>query len=210
MLDLGSGRGKFLFEAASEGVRAVGLETNPDYIKETRERAAREGVSVEVVEGQGEALPFPDASFGFANVCEVVEHVASPEEVLKELFRVLSPGGAAYVSAPNRFSIRDPHFHLLFVNWLPRAWADAFIRLCGREKDYEDTSAGHQRLADMHYYTLPQAVALAERAGFKASDIRALRIKREYKGLQRAAAVIAYRILRPWYFDSFHLLLEKP
>ena len=73
ILDLGSGRGKFLFYCLDRGVSATGLELNPEYIKITHEKAKELGVTVQVVEGVGEKLPFPDASFDFINISEVIE-----------------------------------------------------------------------------------------------------------------------------------------
>lgn len=210
ILDLGSGRGAFLVDVASRGGRAVGVEKSLEYIRLTQERAQAAGVAVEVMPGVAEAIPQPDASFGFANVCEVIEHVEQPQRLLAELYRVLEPGGLAYLSVPNRFSMRDQHFHLYLVNWLPRAWCNAFISLFGKHKDYGG-EAGRQNLRDMHYYTFGKIVATVRRYGFEVADMRTTKINRRFTNpILRAAAQLTYRGLRPWYFDSFHLLLTKP
>src|SRR4051812_10047947 len=112
ILDLGSGRGNFLIEAAQAGAHAVGLEKFDKYVEISHEKARQAGVKLEIVQGTGEKLPFPDNSFDFINMGEVIEHVEVPERVLKEMYRVLRPGGKVYVSAPNRFGLNDPHFHL--------------------------------------------------------------------------------------------------
>ena len=210
ILDLGSGKGDFLIDAATHGTRATGIELNRAYIEEARSKARAAGYDdLEIVAGAGETLPFPDASFGFVNLSEVIEHVAEPVSVLRETWRVLVPGGAAYVSVPSRFGLRDPHYHLYFVNWLPRAWADGFVRLFGKEK-HDAGEAGHQRLADMHYYTYRAFTRVARAAGFSVQDIRELRIGRALPPFLRSVALVVYRTLaRPAYFDSFHFLLRK-
>jgi ubiquinone/menaquinone biosynthesis C-methylase UbiE len=210
LLDLGSGRGPFLIDATKRGAQAVGLEYNPEYIRITRERAAKEDITVDVRQGEAEHMPFPDASFDFVNINEVIEHVRDPHAMLAEVRRVLKPGGGAYISVPARYGLHDPHYNLYFVNWLPRAWADGFIKLFGRQKDYADHSAGMQRLADMHYYTYSGILQEIARAGLVARDIRAWRIQHEMRGGKRLVVTGMYFFIRPFWFDSFHILLTKP
>jgi len=210
ILDLGSGRGKFLFYCLDRGVSATGLELNPEYIKITHEKAKELGVTVQVVEGVGEKLPFPDASFDFINISEVIEHVNDPAQMLSEAWRVLSPGGYAYLSVPNRFGWKDPHFHLYFVNWLPRSLAGTYISLRGKHKDYGHSAAGHQRLDEMHYYTFGGIGKLLTKCGFSYHDQRVLRIKGKLKNpLLAGIATLCYLPFRFAKFDSFHLLLNK-
>jgi SAM-dependent methyltransferase len=209
ILDLGAGKGKFLIDIGRRGGRAVGLEKNPAYIAEAEAQAKVAGVPITIKQGSAEAMPFADASFGFANVAELIEHVDDPVKTLAELHRVLQTGGSAYVSVPSRFSIRDTHFHLYFVNWLPRAWSDAFISIFGSHKEYT-TAAGHQRLRDMHYYTFGAFVSLAQSLGFKAIDIRYDKVKKKFPSQPlRSLASAAYLLVRPFYFDTFHILLIK-
>jgi ubiquinone/menaquinone biosynthesis C-methylase UbiE len=209
ILDLGSGRGNFLIEAALAGANATGLEKFDEYIRISQEKARERGLSIEIVQGSGEKLPFPNSSFDFVNMCEVIEHVESPRTVLDEVYRVLRPGGKAYVSVPNRFGLKDQHFHLYFVNFLPRSLAPGFISLFGKHKEYT-SSAGRQRLDEMHYYTYHRFRELGESVGFAVEDMRVVKIGRRYgNGLLGHGARVLYKLLRPWYFDSFHILLSR-
>lgn len=209
ILDIGSGKGVFLLEAAGHGVVATGLEVSEGYIAIARERLAAAGSEATIMHGVAEKLPFPDASFDFANIGEVIEHVEEPRQMLAEALRVLRTGGRAYMSVPNRFGFRDQHYHLYFVNWLPRFFSDSFISVFGTHKDYADKSAGRQRLADMHYYTYGGVVSLAREAGFSVVDMRIERIETETSGFVWLLARMFYPFARFWYFDSFHLLLTK-
>src|SRR4051812_35880392 len=96
ILDLGSGRGNFLIEAAQAGAHAIGLEKFDEYIRISHEKAAKAQVKLEIVPGTGEKLPFADNSFDFVNMGEVIEHVEKPEDVLAEVRRVLRNGGKVY------------------------------------------------------------------------------------------------------------------
>jgi SAM-dependent methyltransferase len=52
------------------------------------------------VRGDALALPFPDASFALVISQEMVEHVADPFQAVREMARVLRPGGTLYLQAP--------------------------------------------------------------------------------------------------------------
>jgi SAM-dependent methyltransferase len=209
VLDLGSGKGGFLIEAAKHGAHAVGLELSEEYIQKANARAEEVGVSISVQQGRAEKMPFSDETFDFINMCEVIEHVDDPEQTLREVRRVLKKSGQVYISVPNRFGMRDQHFDLYGVNWLPRAFADAYINLFGKHKKYGDRTAGLQRLADMHYYTFGAFVCFAKHLGFQSVDIRAERIEKEMSGVKRYVMRAVYPLARIFYFDSFHILLEK-
>jgi SAM-dependent methyltransferase len=155
-------------------------------------------------------MPFEDNSFDFANLSELIEHVENPARVLAETFRVLAPGGRAYVSVPMRFSFRDPHYKVYGVNWVPRAFSDSYLRFFNGMKPFAE-GAGRQRLADMHYYTYGGFAALARSAGFQVVDSREMKLRRSFSGYIGAAAVFVYTaFLRPLYFDTFHVILTKP
>ncbi len=207
ILDLGSGKGSFLIQCAQNDAIAKGIELNSGYIETSIKRASDTGVNVDVIQGVGEELPFKEKEFDFVNLCEVIEHVSNPGKMLEEVYRVLEKGGLVYVSVPNRFGIKDQHFNLYFVNWLPRSASDIFISFFGKHKDYNG-GTGHQRLSQMHYFTFRGASKIFVENGFNVEDIRLVKIKK-YKGLRYYLVYWVYIILRPWYFDSFHFLLKK-
>lgn len=208
ILDLGSGRGKFLIDMARRGVKVVGYEKSHTYVEMSRKMLTESGFGdIVVTEGMAETLPYPDGSFGFINISEVVEHVEDPRAVLMEAARVLQSGGSAYVSVPNRYGYKDPHYHLYFVNWLPRAWSETYIRFRGKQKNY-DGKAGRQKLSEMHYYTLHAFRAFARSLGWEVFDIRWEKISR-MSPMKRLIAMIAYVLVRQWYFDTHHFILRK-
>ncbi|MBI4165357.1 MAG: class I SAM-dependent methyltransferase [Acidobacteria bacterium] len=62
-------------------------------------RARAEGC---VLIGDGQKLPFADASFDFVAAFHSLEHVGDPRQVLSEVRRVLASGGWFYMGVPNR------------------------------------------------------------------------------------------------------------
>ncbi len=209
VLDVGAGKGKFVIECVLAGLDVRGIEYNEANVLIARENAKALGVSIDIQTGKAEHLNFGDSTFDFLNYSEVIEHVASPKTLLTEAYRVLKRGGQAYVSAPSRFGWYDPHFHLMFVNWLPRSWSDSFIKLFGSEKKY-DLHSGHQRLSEMHYYTFRGFLSLANQVNFKVEDMRLLKIRKLFRNtLVRQVASVVYILIRPWYFRTFHFLITK-
>lgn len=208
ILDVGAGRGEFLIDAVKRRYRAEGIEYNPRYIEQAEEQARRAGVSIQIRRGVGEALPFQNGSFDFINMAEVIEHVFDPQKVLGEVARVLSEHGLAYVSVPNRYGIYDPHFHVLFVNWLPRRLSDLFLRLVGGHKDYSHSDAGHQRLSDMHYMTRSQFEKLCDTHSLVFFDSREQKIKKRFPRFEAPLSRL-YRMYAFLFISTYHGLIRK-
>jgi len=89
VLDACCGTGDLAIGARRRGADVVGL----DFSTAMLERARRKDASIEWVQGDALALPFEDASFDAATVGFGVRNVADLEAGLRELRRVLRPGG---------------------------------------------------------------------------------------------------------------------
>jgi ubiquinone/menaquinone biosynthesis C-methylase UbiE len=93
-LDVGTGAGALAFALAPLVREVVGLDPVPELLELARARALP---NTEFVEGDGAALPFPEASFDLAGTHRTLHHVAEPERVVAELARVTRPGGRVLV-----------------------------------------------------------------------------------------------------------------
>jgi demethylmenaquinone methyltransferase / 2-methoxy-6-polyprenyl-1,4-benzoquinol methylase len=89
VLDACCGTGDLALEAERQGGHVVGL----DFSERMLERARRKSETVEWLQGDLLALPFPDGSFDTATVGFGVRNVADLDLGLRELRRVLRPGG---------------------------------------------------------------------------------------------------------------------
>lgn len=171
VLDIGSGMGGFLVAAGRNGMAVVGLEPNADYCAITRLRGARYGLSPSVVQGVGETLPFPDRSFDVVLAQDILEHVRDPGAAIREMRRMVRPGGVALVTVINRFAWRDPHYHLRGINWLPRRLGEALVERIGRSKRGARFT-DNQRLTEMYYDTFNGFAARVAGMGFVAIDMK--------------------------------------
>jgi ubiquinone/menaquinone biosynthesis C-methylase UbiE len=93
VLDVATGSGNAAIAAARLGCTAVGVDYVPALIERGRLRAAAERLDVELLEGDAEALPFPDDSFDA--VTSVFGSMFAPDhaKAASELLRVCRPGG---------------------------------------------------------------------------------------------------------------------
>jgi 2-polyprenyl-6-hydroxyphenyl methylase / 3-demethylubiquinone-9 3-methyltransferase len=100
LLDIGCGAG-FLSNPLSElGFRVTGLDLSADSLL-VAARHDRSG-QVRYLQGDAHHLPFPDSSFQAVLAMDFLEHVESPGEVIREVARVLKPGGRFFFHTFNR------------------------------------------------------------------------------------------------------------
>ena len=98
LLDVAGGTGDIAFRVVAAGgaeTRATVMDINGAMLKAGRERAAAQGRGDRVifVEGNAEALPFPDHSFDAVSIAFGIRNVPRIPQALSEAHRVLSIGG---------------------------------------------------------------------------------------------------------------------
>lgn len=93
VLDVACGTGVVAVTAARRGARVRGLDLSPVLLADAGKNADVAGVSIEFVEGDAEALPYADATFDA--VLSQFGHMFAPrpEIAVREMLRVLKPGG---------------------------------------------------------------------------------------------------------------------
>jgi demethylmenaquinone methyltransferase/2-methoxy-6-polyprenyl-1,4-benzoquinol methylase len=120
VLDAACGTGDLAIEASRAGARVVGL----DFSGAMLERARRKAPELEWLQGDLLALPFEDGDFDAATVGFGIRNVADLEAGLRELRRVVTPGGRLGVLEITRPSgILRPFYSL---------WFDRVVPLLGR------------------------------------------------------------------------------
>jgi ubiquinone/menaquinone biosynthesis C-methylase UbiE len=101
VLDVGTGTGddaRALAALVAPHGKVVGVDRSPDMIAEARHRAEGSGLPIEFVQGDAQALDFPDASFDRCRAERVLIHLADPRAAVREMVRVTRPGGFVVVS----------------------------------------------------------------------------------------------------------------
>jgi demethylmenaquinone methyltransferase/2-methoxy-6-polyprenyl-1,4-benzoquinol methylase len=91
VLDVATGTGAVARELlAQKGCTVVALDQSPEMLAEARRRLPG---NVKLVESRAEQLPFPDAAFDALTFTYLLRYVDDPGAVLRELARVVRPGG---------------------------------------------------------------------------------------------------------------------
>ena len=108
VLDVATGTaGIALMIAERTGAEVVGVDLTEEMVRQGRRRVARQGAegAVHLAAARAEQLPFPDASFDALTVSYLLRYVADPAATLRELGRVVRPGG---VVASLEFGVPAP------------------------------------------------------------------------------------------------------
>jgi ubiquinone/menaquinone biosynthesis C-methylase UbiE len=104
VLDVGSGQGIDVYEYASQGAHAVGIDLTPRHVELARLHLAASGLAASFVEGDAETMPFPTDSFDLVSSNGVLHHTPNIQASLAECLRVLRPGGTFTAILYNRQS----------------------------------------------------------------------------------------------------------
>lgn len=104
LLDAGCGTGQFALEMAARGCRVTGIDLAPTMIERARRHGEQRGIGVEWRVGDLTHLADDDASFDAVMARVSLQFVPDPLAALRELGRVLRPGGRLFASVPGALS----------------------------------------------------------------------------------------------------------
>lgn len=96
-LDLGCGNGWAGRFAAEMGARTRGIDASPEMVKRANELASKKRLAARFQTGDFADLPFDDGSFDVVWSMEAIYYAPDPDEVLREIQRVLTPGGTFHM-----------------------------------------------------------------------------------------------------------------
>jgi ubiquinone/menaquinone biosynthesis C-methylase UbiE len=105
ILDIGCGTGHLAGELMRRGYEAWGVDLSDAMVRYAREHYDKDRFQT----GDIERIPFPDNSFDGVMCLGVVEYLSSDEAALREMWRVLKPGGWAVITTPNSIC---PFYHM--------------------------------------------------------------------------------------------------
>jgi ubiquinone/menaquinone biosynthesis C-methylase UbiE len=125
VLEIGCGAGHLTVALAGRGLRVEAVDASQAMVEATAERARESGFEQQIGTGLADvhALPFESSRFDLVVAVGVIPWLHSPEEAIREMARVLRPGGQLILTADNRArlsSFTDPRA-MLALSPLKRA-----------------------------------------------------------------------------------------
>jgi SAM-dependent methyltransferase len=118
VLEVGAAQGINVVALNRAGYDAHGVEPWRPAIETGRQLSSDLGEEIDIVEGVGESLPYPDDAFDLVIAISVMEHVHDPLAVFREVHRVLRPEGAFYFHTTTKLARRQNE-----IMWFPLfAW----------------------------------------------------------------------------------------
>ena len=128
-LDLGTGVGYYAFLLTELGVDAAGIDYSEQMLEKAREIAGKRGYTqTRFYRMDAHHLDFPDESFDFIISRNMTWTVPDPEQVYREIIRVLSPGGS--------FAIFDGNWGNAYIR---AGEAGLWDRVCSEEDELPET-----------------------------------------------------------------------
>ncbi|MHB8743872.1 MAG: class I SAM-dependent methyltransferase [Sulfuricaulis sp.] len=133
-LDVGASTGFIDNILAEHFGTVVGIDIDEAAINFARQSFNRENLEFRV--GDAMNISAPGDNFDVVICAQVYEHVPDANILMKEIHRVLKPGGICYFAASNRFMFHEPHYHLPLLSAIPRPLAHLYLRLAGKGRYY--------------------------------------------------------------------------
>lgn len=180
MLDLCCGTGQIAIPAARRGARVTGLDLSRPWLDEAERRARAEGLPIRFDEGDGEAMPYADASFDMLVSLIGIMFAPRPEVATAEMLRVTRPGGT-----------------IAMGNWTPEGFIGRFFRLVGQYAPPPD-------MPSPLLWGEPDIVRERLRSGTSAIEIEPAIIRFDYPLTPQAVADL-YAV----HFGPVRLALER-
>jgi SAM-dependent methyltransferase len=152
-------------------------------------------------------LPFESGSFDAINCCDVLEHLVSPENALRELARIAKPNATLVISTP----LRGGLFKRLagFGNRAARGrlyrayYSGKATELDAEGKPMMKTAAGHDHVSEM---TLTDLEDVCRRTGFSVEQIELMPVMSGSRWFDRHEVLLAGILL----LEAVHEKLQRP
>ncbi len=154
VLDVGSGLGHWgraILPHLCEEANIIGIDREPEWVRSAGEIATALGIAhrVRYMQGEAERLPFDDDHFDLVTCQTVLLHVRDYKAVVRQMTRVLRPGGRLLVVEPNNMAGA-----LLQISMEPRDTLEQRLKLvrfqaiceCGKEQAGEGNNSTGDRL----------------------------------------------------------------
>jgi len=171
LLDVATGTADLAIEAANghPGIRVTGIDFTPEMLAVGRQKIAGRGLvdRIRLLQADALTLPFPDGSFDAVGIAFGIRNMPDRLRALREMRRVLVPGGRVFVLEMNfpRNRLWQGFFDLYLNRLLP-----------GLTRLFSGNPAAYRYLVDsiLHFPTPQAFLEMMEEAGFRDRERHSL------------------------------------
>lgn len=135
VIDVGCGTGALIGSLPGSISCAVGVELGSAFSRAAKLRVRGLGYEARflIVRGDGAQIPMKSGTVDLAFCLQVLEHVPEPGHIIREIARVLKPGGHAVLNFENYLSFFEPHYRVRWFPMLPKPLGAIYLRWLGRD-----------------------------------------------------------------------------
>jgi ubiquinone/menaquinone biosynthesis C-methylase UbiE len=167
VLEIGVGLGTDLKQFARHGASCHGVDITDRHLQLARRNFELEGYPVELRKSDATSIDFPDGYFDCVYSFGVIHHIPDVQSVLREVHRVLKPGGTFQVAVYHAYSV---HTLSLFMRALVSGRL-AKLGVAGVLSTIELGADGEQTKPYVKLYTRSRLRTLLQRANFGIDEV---------------------------------------
>lgn len=149
VVDVGCSTGIMTRHFACAFGRVIGLDNDGVGVRHGAALALDAGLPptrLQFCGGDGCVMPLADNSVDAVICNQVYEHVDDQPGLMREIHRVLRPGGACYFGIGTRHVLIEGHYKLPFLSWMPHWAADWYMKLAGKKARYDVVLLSYRNL----------------------------------------------------------------
>jgi ubiquinone/menaquinone biosynthesis C-methylase UbiE len=154
VLEVGCGTGNIALELARRGAVLVGLDVSGPMLVTAQNEARQHGLPLALLSGEAAALPFPKHSFDGVISILALDFMAHRPKVLREIVRVLRPGGFLLLAMLNRYSLWTLK-RLLKAWFKPSLWREVRFITPGELKQLLLTNGNLEKISQSQAVYFP-------------------------------------------------------
>lgn len=109
VMEIGCGMGFMAMNWGLQKARIFATDLNPVAVQQTKQRFNAFGIDGQVLQTDGERLPYSNRSFAFVYSWGVLHHTPGIQQAINEIYRILEPGGTIGLMLYNRGSLKQKY-----------------------------------------------------------------------------------------------------
>ncbi len=134
ILDYGCSSGVISHMLSKKTKKVVGIDVDVPAIKYAKDKFENKNTKFLLVKKI--KTNFRDSSFDVVVANQIYNFVENDTKLMKEIYRLLKPGGVCYFGARNKYAIIEPQYDLPFLSWLPKSIADKLVILTNKGDEF--------------------------------------------------------------------------